>query len=526
MGAGTMALAGLLSMTAALPPEVMPMKDRAIQIPIVLAAQPTQLRELLLFVSSDQGRTWKQEAWATPDKQYFPFTAKDDGIYWFQVCAVFQNGRRDPPDLNQLKPGLIVLIDTQPPILKLAAAEKVGDDVSIVWEIHETYPELSSLRLEYRPAGDPVGQWLPVQITPALAGQARFKPGFSGPVQVRMMIQDSAGNQAQTMQTIGGPIRTVAAASPPSPPTTAPSLPALSSGPSSGSLPPPPSGMMAPPSESAPPIIHDAAPPVVRDQPPTRTESFSSPAPGAVSRSEPPREASSGPSPLATSNRAYGNAAPREELRNTQLINSTQISLDYEVPKVGPSGIKSVKLYMSRDDGRSWEELADHKAAQGPISANLPGEGVYGFRLVVESGAGLSRGAPLPGDAPELRIEVDQTPPYLELYAPAPDPNTRDTLILRWNATDKNLAPSPITLEYSTSKEGPWVPIAQNIPNSGTYPWKLNQRLPYRVFVRVTARDLAGNVGEVKSPEPQLIDLTKPEGHLIGIKSTSVQIHP
>ena len=40
MGAGTMALAGLLSMTAALPPEIMPMKDRAIQFPIVLAAQP------------------------------------------------------------------------------------------------------------------------------------------------------------------------------------------------------------------------------------------------------------------------------------------------------------------------------------------------------------------------------------------------------------------------------------------------------------------------------------------------------
>ena len=244
-------------------------------------------------------------------------------------------------------------------------------------------------------------------------------------------------------------------------------------------------------------------------------------------RSEPPRETASGPAPLATSTNAAGTySAAKPELRNTQLINSTQISLDYEVPKVGPSGIKAIKLYMSRDDGRSWEELADHKDSRSPISANLPGEGVYGFRLVVESGAGLSRGAPLPGDAPELRIEVDQSPPYLELYAPAPDPNNRDTLIVRWNATDKNLAPSPITLEYSTSKDGPWAPIAQNIPNSGAYPWKLNQRLPYRVFVRVSARDLAGNVGEVKSPEPQLIDLTKPEGHLIGIKSTSQQIRP
>jgi hypothetical protein len=509
MGAGTMALAGLLSLTAgALPPEIMPMKDRAIQIPIVLN-RPQQVRELMLFVSSDQGKTWKQEAWATPDKQFFPFYAKEDGIYWFQVCIIDQNGRRDPPDLNQLKPGLMVLIDTQPPILKISGADKIGDDCTLVWEIQEQYPELNSLRLEYRPAGDPVGQWQPVQISPALSGQARFRPGVAGAVQVRMMIQDAAGNQAQTTQTIGQ----VALAGGATPPSSAPQLPMPSN---VSSLPPPPSGVMIPPIDGPPPPIRDVPPPL-------RTETPSAP----VTRSEPVRETTSGSSPLATSTHAGGSApAPRQEMRNTQLINSTQISLDYEVPKVGPSGVKSIKLYMTRDDGRSWEELADHKDLQSPIAANLPGEGVFGFRLVVESGAGLSKGTPLPGDAPELRIEVDLSPPYLELYAPAPDPNNRETLILRWNAADKNLASNPISLEYSTNKEGPWVPIAQNVPNSGSYAWKLSQRLPYRVFVRVTARDLAGNIGEVKSPEPQLIDLTKPEGHLIGIKSTSVQIRP
>ena len=182
---------------------------------------------------------------------------------------------------------------------------------------------------------------------------------------------------------------------------------------------------------------------------------------------------------------------------------------------------------MTRDDGRSWEELADDPDLQSPINAQLPGEGVYGFRLVVESGAGLSKGMPLPGDAPELRVEVDLTAPLMELYAPLPDPKERDTLVLRWSATDKNLAPSPIMLEWATSRNGPWVPITpQPIANTGSYTWKLSQRLPYRVYIRVTARDLAGNIGEVVSPEPQLIDLTKPEGHLIGIKSASVPLKP
>ncbi len=394
MGAGTLALAGLLSMMAALPPEIMPINDRQIKIPIVLAAQPTQVRELLLFVSSDQGRTWKQEAWATPDKEAFPFTAKDDGVYWFQVCTVFNNGRRDPADMNQLKPGLIVLIDTQPPVLKLAAADKIGDDVSIVWEVQEQYPELGTLRLEYRPAGNPSGVWQPVQITPALAGQVRFKPGVAGPLQVRMMVQDSAGNQAQAMQTVGGAIATVGASSPPAPPSTAPALPAPSGG---IALSPPPMNIMAPPVDGPPPI-KDVAPPPIKDVASLpRVDNYSNAPSNPPTRSQPPREpvreAVGGPAPLATSTSANGTAtAPRQQLQNTQLINCTQISLDYEVPKVGPSGIKTVKLYMSRDDGRSWEELADNKDSRSPISANLPGEGVFGFRLVVESGAGLSKG--------------------------------------------------------------------------------------------------------------------------------------
>jgi hypothetical protein len=44
--------------------------------------------------------------------------------------------------------------------------------------------------------------------------------------------------------------------------------------------------------------------------------------------------------------------------------------------------------------------------------------------------------------------------------------------------------------------------------------------MPYRVYLRVTARDLAGNVGVDESPEPVLIDLHEPEGQLLGISGS------
>lgn len=511
MNGATLLAAGVLSCLGALPPDVVPMKDRAIQIPIIVN-RPQQIRELHLYVSTDQGRTWQQAAVARPDQQFFPFSARDDGLYWFQVVTVDHRHERDPADLNQVRPALTILIDTQPPVLRLTAAEKIGEEVAVTWHLQETYPEMASLKLEHRPAGDPAATWIPVQITPMMAGQARFRPAFPGPVQVRMMVQDVAGNMGQASQVVGGPVPMTSstfAAAAPSPAPVPPTGPIL---PNEPALPPPPARSI----ESTP-----FQPPAPRDvQPAIRSEPS---LPVAASRPE----ASSTITPVATNAPAPAVSAPRPELRNTQLINSTQISLDYEVPRVGPSGLRSVKLYMTRDDGRSWEELADDPDLQSPIQAQLPGEGIYGFRLVVESGAGLSKGMPMPGDTPELRVEVDLTPPYLQLFAPVPDPKEPDTLVLRWTAADKNLAPSPIMIEWGTSKNGPWVHITpQPIANSGSFAWKLNQRLPYRVYLRVTARDLAGNMGEVISPEPQLIDLTKPEGFLKGIKSATVPINP
>ena len=49
--------------------------------------------------------------------------------------------------------------------------------------------------------------------------------------------------------------------------------------------------------------------------------------------------------------------------------------------------------------------------------------------------------------------------------------------------------------------------------------------MPVRVYLRVVAKDLAGNIGEARTPQPQLIDLYKPEGALNGIAGATIQIH-
>ena len=146
---------------------------------------------------------------------------------------------------------------------------------------------------------------------------------------------------------------------------------------------------------------------------------------------------------------------------------------------------------------------------------------MYGFILIVKSRAGLGKPAPRPGDVPEIRVEVDTTPPDAKLYAPTPDPVSADALLLRWTATDKNLPLNPITLEWSEKRDGPWMPIISDHPNTGQHKWQVPPGLPVQVFMRLRVKDLASNESTAVTQEPQLVDLSVPEAELTGVSTTS-----
>ena len=148
----------------------------------------------------------------------------------------------------------------------------------------------------------------------------------------------------------------------------------------------------------------------------------------------------------------------------------------------------------------------------------LPGEGVFGLKLVVTSKAGLGRRPPQDGDAPEMRVEVDMTPPAVKLFRPEPDSHRRDAIVLTWQASDRNLASSPITLQWAERPDGPWQIIASDLMNTGRHTWTAGPNL-VRVYLRVVARDMAGNQGFDETGDPILVDLTEPEAKILGISS-------
>ncbi len=218
-------------------------------------------------------------------------------------------------------------------------------------------------------------------------------------------------------------------------------------------------------------------------------------------------------------------AARKGALPALRLVNAKRAKIEFEVPKVGLSGLVAVDVYLTTDEGETWEKMEacdvlfppskndGRQPIPGSVVVELPREGiVYGLFLVARSGAGLSLPPPGPGDLPQARVEVDATIPVADLLRPQLDESGRpNTLVMFWKAADKNLARNPISLEWAANPNGPWEFIGEpRMPNTGRYAWEVPDVVPSKVFFRLTVRDAAGNTAVAQTREPVVLDLQKP----------------
>jgi beta-lactamase regulating signal transducer with metallopeptidase domain len=164
---------------------------RAFRIPIrVSEERRPEVREVVLFVSRDQGQTWETHSRVKPDKDGFDFAATSDGLYYFTVAVIDQQGRQDPPDISRAPVGMQVVVDTIAPGVKLGAGPVKDGEVTLEWVVSDSNLDLSTLRLEIRQAG---GEWKPLPVNQAASGSFTVTP--PGPAwEVRLTVGDRAGN--------------------------------------------------------------------------------------------------------------------------------------------------------------------------------------------------------------------------------------------------------------------------------------------------------------------------------------------
>jgi hypothetical protein len=185
-------------------------------------------------------------------------------------------------------------------------------------------------------------------------------------------------------------------------------------------------------------------------------------------------------------------------------VGARTFALEYDLDQVGHAGVSKVELWGTRDGGRTWRSYAQDDDNRSPLIVTVDEVGLYGFRIVVQNpGSSAATNAPLPGDSPELWVDVDLRRPTVELTAiERGQGNQADHLVLRWRADDNNLEPRPISLFYSSRPSGPWSAVATNLENTGEYAWRVERHVPARFYLRLEAHDNAGNLAAFQTREP------------------------
>jgi hypothetical protein len=196
-------------------------------------------------------------------------------------------------------------------------------------------------------------------------------------------------------------------------------------------------------------------------------------------------------------------------------VGSRTFALEYDLVDEGRWGVSQVTLWGTRDGGKTWHTFARDDDNRSPLVATVDDEGLYGFRIVVDSVGGAPTVSPTSGDAPELWVAVDLQRPVIELTAiERGEGNLSDHLIFHWKAEDDNLEPRPIALFYSSRPAGPWSAIATNLEDTGEYAWRVERHVPERFYVRAEARDNAGNLAAFQTRAPIEFAPRDPAGHL------------
>jgi hypothetical protein len=483
-----------------------------------------EIHALILLVSKDKGKIWEMLDRKGPNEQAFIFHAPADGPYWFIVQQEDHAGKPHPSNPERVEPNQKVIVDTTPPQIQVRAERLPSGAIRVHWSASDAYPDPRSVRLEYHTSAHTADQWSPVLPSPVLEGDKEFDPGQdgkTGEVRVRVQMKDQAGNTGEGMCVLH------AAASPAAGASGGPPQ-----GPPISLIPPARSDMPSPPnqltSRQTPRPTIEAAPGNMAPAPVPPPAELSGPAHSPAPFVGMPIAGNTDPMPPPGGNLSV--APPNSPA--VKIVKSRQVRIDFTVGKVGPSGLGNADVYVSFDKGANWKPMqgevpviippnADLRGPEvsGSVGVQLPSEGIiYGFIVAVKSKAGLSPPPPKPGDPPQALVEWDNTPPKGLLYRPQPDPNQPNALLLAWKVEDRNLGEKPITLEWADQKDGPWNPIGeQQLPNTGQYPWRLPERLPPRVYLRLTMRDLAGNENHAQTDKPELIDLSVPQTRIIGV---------
>lgn len=199
--------------------------------------------------------------------------------------------------------------------------------------------------------------------------------------------------------------------------------------------------------------------------------------------------------------------APPSALRAEEAtrVRSSDLDIDYRI-NAEAQPLESVRLWYTLDGGLTWTDYGLDEDRGSPIRFHAPGEGLFGFFLVLTNSAGPSSAPPTKSTPPQQWALVDFTPPVVQLHQVRQTTSFGEPVVqIRWTAVDAQLTPRPIELLYSRPGDEKQIRIApEPVANTGRYDWRVPPELTGSISIRAAAADRGGHRTE---SEAQTIEL-------------------
>ncbi len=501
------------------------LRQNEFYIPYQLTDSSDANSALNLYVSKNYGQNWELYKSLIPANEkgdaskQFNVRVGNDGEYWFAIRPS-RVENRPQPQLGP-RPDLKIIIDTDPPKMKIETQKTAPNQLTVYWTMTDKCPDPESVKFFQRYSE--TAQWQPVGINPrATVNQEQVSTGqftIDLPERItRLFLKGEAADKAKTPTVVlwnipldGTPVVL--------PGETRQSITGFTNA-GKGEF---KSAFLGDEEKKAESAVSESG----------SLPSDTNPRPATASSIpdwSPVREDPASYSNESTTNRTVNNSSPMRvdrkmmprpavDLSHAMIINTPKFDLDYEITSVGRSGVGSVELWYTKDQGATWSVLAVDKDNITPISVELQEDGIYGLKMVIKNGAGLGGVNPRSGENPASWLILDRMVPTGELKsADIRIDSNIPQMRLRWTSTDQYPAANPVSLYWSRDGQAPWSLIADQLPASSDYLWNMPSDVPPRIIVKMEIIDKAGNHGTYVSP-PIAADASTPRGFIRDIRS-------
>ncbi|HEV3204449.1 MAG TPA: hypothetical protein VGY77_08705 [Gemmataceae bacterium] len=152
----------------------------------------SRIREVQLHVKAGSSGSWALKEAVPATQKEFVFHAPKDGEYWFCVVTIDITGKPNPADVHKEGPGLIVVVDKQPPEIELQHVPTASGQPCLRCEVRDANPDPSKTKIEYQASDQ---SWKVIDCIPDQPGLYLVPDWAKVRGLVRASAVDLAGNR-------------------------------------------------------------------------------------------------------------------------------------------------------------------------------------------------------------------------------------------------------------------------------------------------------------------------------------------